>query len=283
MSEIFFLIILASIWLIFAVVQDLKKREIANWLNFSLIIFAMGFRFFYSLFSGDFNFFYQGLIWIGIFFVLANVLYYTRFFAGGDFKLMIALGAVIPFSSVFLENLKIFSFFLAFFFLIGGLYLVPKIIVVTSAHFEKFKKEFKKQFKIYYKICMMVLFLLIVLSFLSLLVSADILILIPLIILAILPYLYVYLKAVERVGLIKLVDAKSLTEGDLLYKDIKIGKKIIKADWNGLSSEEIKQLRKRKVWVRDGIPFSPVFLISFLAVIYFWFSGMIGLLWNSFW
>ena len=32
--------------MIFAVVQDLKKREIANWVNFSLIIFALGFRFF---------------------------------------------------------------------------------------------------------------------------------------------------------------------------------------------------------------------------------------------
>jgi len=63
MYEIAFLWILALIWIVFATVQDLKMREIANWLNFSLIIFALGFRFFYSLFSsGGFGFFYQGLL-----------------------------------------------------------------------------------------------------------------------------------------------------------------------------------------------------------------------------
>ncbi|MBI2056754.1 hypothetical protein HYT91_00690 [Candidatus Pacearchaeota archaeon] len=52
MFHIIFLVALALVWMIFAVVQDLKKREIANWVNFSLIIFALGFRFFYSLFNG---------------------------------------------------------------------------------------------------------------------------------------------------------------------------------------------------------------------------------------
>lgn len=41
-----FLIVLCLIWIAFAVIQDLRKREIANWLNFSLIIFAIAFRFF---------------------------------------------------------------------------------------------------------------------------------------------------------------------------------------------------------------------------------------------
>jgi len=50
------------------------------------------------LFSeAGFGFFYQGLIGLGIFFVLGNALYYGRMFAGGDAKLMIALGAVLPF------------------------------------------------------------------------------------------------------------------------------------------------------------------------------------------
>ena len=71
MFETIFLMILGAIWILFSVVEDLRKREVANWLNFSLIVFALGFRFFYSLFSDvGFNFFYQGLIGLGIFFVL---------------------------------------------------------------------------------------------------------------------------------------------------------------------------------------------------------------------
>ena len=63
MFEVIFLGILALVWIVFATIQDIKSREIANWLNFSLIIFALGFRFFYSLFElNDFNFLYQGLL-----------------------------------------------------------------------------------------------------------------------------------------------------------------------------------------------------------------------------
>jgi len=113
MLETIFLISLGLIWIIFAVVQDLKKREIANWLNFSLVIFALGFRLFYSLF-GEFGyeFFYQGLIGFGVFFLLGNLLYYGKVFAGGDAKLMISLGAIIPFSKSLFTNiiLCVFSF-----------------------------------------------------------------------------------------------------------------------------------------------------------------------------
>ena len=49
------LICLALVWILFATIQDLRSREVANWLNFSLIIFALGLRFFYGLFS-NFNF-----------------------------------------------------------------------------------------------------------------------------------------------------------------------------------------------------------------------------------
>ena len=71
MLGVIFLFILGLIWITFASIQDLKNKEIANWLNFSLIIFALGFRFFYGLFeSNNFEFFYQGLIGLGIFFTM---------------------------------------------------------------------------------------------------------------------------------------------------------------------------------------------------------------------
>jgi len=46
MYEVIFLIVLALVWVIFATIQDIRTREVANWLSFSLIIFALGFRFF---------------------------------------------------------------------------------------------------------------------------------------------------------------------------------------------------------------------------------------------
>ena len=53
----------------------------------------------------------------------------------------------------------------------------------------------------------------------------------------------------------------------------KEAQKTIKAKWDGLSDADIKLLKKKKkfVLIRQGIPFVPVFLITFLILIYIWF------------
>ena len=80
--------------------------------------------------------------------------------------------------------------------------------------------------------------------------------------------------------MIEKVKVKDLREGDWLYKDIKIGKKIIKADWGGLSKKDIMSIRRNKkfVKIKQGIPYSPVFLFSFIVFIYLWQTG----LWKNF-
>ena len=276
--EITFLIVLALIWIAFATFQDLRTREIANWLNFSLIIFALGFRFFYSLFSESFGFFYQGLIGLGIFFILGNLLYYGRFFAGGDAKLMIALGAVLPFSECFSVNLKIFASFFIIFLFVGAIYSIATSIYFSLRNFKKFRKEFSFQLRKNKKLICLVLFLGLVLMILGFLESMFFVLGV---LVFILPYLYIYAKAVDEACMIKKIKTSQLTEGDWLYKNVKVGKKTIKASWDGLKKEEIKQLRKKYkiILIRYGIPFSLVFLISFLILIYFWKTG----LWNSLW
>jgi len=279
MFEVIFLFALALIWIIFATVQDIKKREIANWLNFSLIIFALGFRFFYSLFSEvSFAFFYQGLIGFGIFLVLGNLLYYGKMFAGGDAKLMVALGAVLPFSTILNENLKIFLLFFVLFLLIGAAYSIFSSIYLSLTNFKKFKKEFSKQFKKNKTWSILAIFIALILGALG---FSDSLFFILAIIVFILPYLYLYVKSVDESCMVKRVKTNELTEGDWLYKDLKVGKKIIKAKWDGLSKENIRLIKKELnyVTIRNGIPFTPVFLISFIILFFMWKWG----LWNSFW
>ncbi|MFH1311180.1 MAG: prepilin peptidase [Nanoarchaeota archaeon] len=278
MFEIIFLIFLALIWIIFATIQDLRKREIANWLNFSLIIFALGFRFFYSLFSENFGFFYAGLIGLGIFFILGNLLYYARFFAGGDAKLMIALGAILPFTGSLLSNLKIFSIFLLVFLFVGAVYTILSSVYLSLKNFKRFKKEFNKQLTRNKKLTYFVLIfglLFMVLGFI------QNLFLIIGVLIFILPYIYIYSKAVDESCMVKRIKTSQLTEGDWLYNDVKIGKKVIKASWSGLKKQEITLLRKKysNILIKYGLPFSPVFLISFLIFIYIWGTG----LWNSLW
>lgn len=271
-----FLIVFSLVWIIFAVVQDLRKREIANWLNFSFVIFALAFRFFFSLFTEEgFNFFYQGIIGFAIFFIVGNLLYYGRVFAGGDAKLMMALGAVLPMFSNFPSNLYFFLEFLLFFLVVGAIYGVIFGVALAIKHRKNFIKEFSRQIKKSKN----VFYLLVVLGTLLLFLSfVNSLFFYLAILFFISPYIYFSAKAIDEACMVKDVDSKLLTEGDWLYFNIKIGKRIIEARWGGLNKSEIDFLRKhkKKVKIREGIPFSPVFLISyvFILISYFLFEGI---------
>jgi len=215
MYEIIFLAILAVVWIFFAVVQDLRTREIANWLNFSLIIFALGFRFFYSLFNSDFGFFYQGIYGLGIFFIIGNLFYYGRIFAGGDAKLMIALGAVLPFYDNFYENINFFLIFLMIFLFVGAIYTLIGSLWFSLVNFKAFKKEFRKQLRKFKKYYLSGLFLAILLALLGfvngIFLSLGALIFVFL-------NLYIYAKAVDESSMVRNVKTGKLTEGDWLYK-----------------------------------------------------------------
>ena len=80
----------------------------------------------------------------------------------------------------------------------------------------------------------------------------------------------IYAKAIEESCMIVFVDAKDLTVGDWLYEEIKVGKKVIKPNWQGLDEQDLKvlQRRGRKVKVKQGIPFTPGFLAAFVVLLW---------------
>ena len=282
MLEVIFLFALGLIWIIFATVQDIRTKEISNWLNFSLIIFALGFRFFYSLFAaGNFSFFYQGLIGFVIFLILGNLLYYGRMFAGGDAKLFISLGPIIPLSGTFSANLGSFMLFFLVFLLAGAAYSILISTSLAIRHSKKFGREFRKQFnknKSRLNLLMLLAILALVLG-----IIVNYLLVFLGVIIFVLPYLYLFAKSVDETAMVKNAPVYSLSEGDWLYHDVHIGKKVIKATWDGLSRQDINLLRKRgknfRVKIREGVFFSPVFLIGYIVFFYLWSRG----LGNSFW
>jgi len=222
MLEIIFLLVLALIWIIFATIQDLRTKEIANWLNFSFV----------------------------------------------------ALGPILPVSNNFFPNLENFFLFLLIFFLVGAVYSIITGFALCFKHYSRFRKELKKQFKGKKKLVILATFFAVIIGLSTLFTNYFLLYLAVLIFL--LPYLYLYAKAADEAIMIKIIDSKNLREGDWLYKDIKIKGKTIRATWNGLSRKEISLLRKskKKVLIREGVAFSPVFLISFLVFFYLWIIGL---------
>ncbi len=272
------LLVLGFIWIIGAIFQDLKRREVDNLWNFSLIAFALAYRLAVSIYIWDYVFFINGVFGFLIFLILGNVLYYGRVFAGGDAKLLIALGTVLPLSYDWMVNFRIFVGFI-FLFLIGGaIYVFIWALVLMVMHFRDFSSEFVKQVKSYIRLFYVSFILVVGVIIFSLVVGEYIWMILSLAIISF-PLLLVFAKSVEEACMIKSMSPKKVTLGDWLYKDIKIGGKVIKADWEGVSEEELELIYKKgkkDILVKQGVPFTPGFLIGLILLLVVVKKGMFG-------
>jgi hypothetical protein len=276
--ENWFLIFLGFIWIVGAVLQDLKRREVDNLWNFSLIGFALAYRLAFSIFNGNYWFILNGLIGLIIFYFLHNLLYYGRLFAGGDAKLLLSLGVILPLSFNWIINFKIFGYFILLFLTAGSVYVLIWTIVLVLLNQRRFFKKFIEQWGNYKKMFFIAMFFSLLWIIFVFLMSQISLILIGLIVL-LFPILFIFTKAAEESCFIRMVKPKKVTEGDWLGEDIVVSGKKIKSNWNGVSKSElalIKNKYKQKVLVKFGVPFTPSFLISFILLLIFaWkFEGL---------
>jgi hypothetical protein len=271
------LIILALIWIIGAILQDLRRREVDNLWNFSLIAFALAYRLSISIFNADYWFILNGLIGLAIFFILHNLFYYAKLFAGGDAKLLMALGTILPLSFDWLVNLKIFGLFVILFLISGSIYAIIWAIFLVVINRKLFYQEFLRQWKIYRKLFLVALIFALIWIVFAFFISQVQLVLIGLIVLSF-PVLFVFAKSVEESCMIKEVNPKKVTEGDWLYKDIVVGGKKIRSTWEGVSKKDLMLIQKKcrkKILIKQGIPFTPAFL--------FGFAGLLWLVWKYSW
>jgi Flp pilus assembly protein protease CpaA len=275
-SEIFsnfniFLIGIGIFWMIISSIQDFKRREVENWWNFSFIAFVLVFRAFLSVQTWNYMYFVWGIIGLIVGFILANAFYYARIFAGGDAKLLMALCTVLPLSLSWNVNLYLLILFLIFFVVSGSIYGVIYSLFLTIFNYKRLKVEFSKYFKkykrlIYYIDCALLLVILIFIFFKFYMGIALC------IVLMFSSFLLIFAKSVESCCMERLVAVSDLTIGDWTIKSIKAGKRLIKPNWEGLNENELKVIQKYcrgKVLVKQGIPFVPVFLITFSAMILF--------------
>ena len=264
-----FLIGVGIFWMIVASIQDIRKREVENWWNFSLIIFVLAFRALLSVETWNYWYFLWGIIGLAGGFVLANAFYYGRLFAGGDAKLLMALGTILPLSLSWQTNLNILILFLILFLFAGSIYGLFYSFGMMIFHFNNFQKEFSKQFKKYYQLIIYIELFNLILILICLLTSFYFGLTFC-VILFLSPFLLIYARAIEEACMIKLVSKKDLTIGDWLYKPIKIGNKIIKPNWEGLNENELVLINKklnRKIFIKQGLPFVPSFLIAFILLL----------------
>lgn len=274
LEEYYFLFGLAFIYVIFATIQDLKTEEVSDWLNFSFVAFALVYRGLYSSLNNELRFFGFGVLGVFVFFALGNLFYYLRVFAGGDAKLLVGFGAVLPFSS-FKEFFLISFGFIFLLFLVGAVYSLIYSLFIVRKRWGKFREEFFNNFKknIYLlSLCLIffVVFIFFLDSFLNILFLFSFFVFIP--------FLYIYIKSLDKC-MVVFLNYDKLREGDWILEDIKLSRGIIRKTVHGLSREDIKKLQraKKNVYIKQGIPFVPAFLISLLIMVFFFLTFEVSL------
>ncbi len=267
-----------------AAINDLKKREVPNWVNYGLVAAGFGFAILQSIIAADWHFLLYSIVGAGIALAFAALMFYTGQWGGGDSKLMIGLGAILglpfelasPFVSLesplvaFFTNLVFISFFYAI--LVGG--------IMALRNRRKFARALSEQAKSSSVLRKVVLGSA-ALSLIVALLAGDPAIRLALAALIIAMLLSLYLsmmaKAVEKSCMLKLVSPLKLTEGDWIAKDVFVsGKKICGPKDLGIEKKQIRQLialykRKkiRTVLVKEGIPFAPSFFVAYVATVIF--------------
>ncbi len=256
--EYVFLFVLAGIWTLFAVVQDLKTTIVSDWLSYSLVGIALAYRAFYSSINNDWMFFVYGVLGFAVFFVLAYGFYYTRTFGGGDAGLLIGYGVILPFTSYF-SLLYLSVGFILVLFLVGAVWNLFYSFYLVSKDRKRFFPEFGRSWKenkifVFVGIGIFVLSLFFKVWYLG-------------IVFLLLSLVWVYVRGLDK-GMIVLKSPDKLIEGDWILEDIKVGNKIVRKSVHGLSRKDIVLLKrsKKKVYIKDGIPFTPAFLGALIAI-----------------
>ena len=255
--------------LIVAVFWDLKIREIPDWLNYFLIASGLGIRVIISIVNYDYIPLVEGLIGFGVFSVLGIGMYYSGQWGGGDAKLLMGCGAIL---GLWFTPFHIGVSFLLNGMLIGGLYGVLWFFIMILNNRKTFVKAINKEDKKAMKV-----FLILILIVVVLLMLFDFPMKVPFIALILLSGILIIMmfsvKTLETSCLIKKLKVSLLREGDWIVKDVFVKKKKICGPQKiGITNEQIALLKKHKinqVFIKEGMPFAPPFLISFLISLIF--------------
>lgn len=277
------LVFLGLIGLIIAIYSDFKTTEIPDWLSYSLIIIALALIAFNSLAYNNFLNIKIALINLIIFFIIGNIMFYSKQWGGGDVKLLIALSVIFSTYPEFL--LKFFSPILDINFpiiifvntlIVGCIYSM----IFTIYKSIKNRKEFLKQYKVYLvktknlrKIVLVLSILLIILSIIMTNIYLKMIIFFSSLSILFLLYSWFYIKSVEKSCMYKVMKVNELREGDWITKDIYKNKTLIlKIPKYGITKQEINLLKKYKITeieIKQGIIFTPNFLIATILSLIF--------------
>ena len=262
-------------------ITDLKTREVPDFVNYGLIISGVALNLLFSIVYSNFSFIINSIAGLAIFYAIAWVMFYAGQWGGGDSKMLMGLGSMIGFN-VFSIKTQFLTAFLINALIVGAAYGIIWSVLLVIKNRKGFSREMKKMLsepKIVR--AKKVLLSLMVLTLAVILFAAKgyvrILLLTLLFMILVTFYLWIFVKAVEKSCMQKLVEPSKLTEGDWIVNDIYVNKKYICGPKDlGVGKKQIRQLiefyrkgKVKKILIKEGIPFVPSFFLAFIAAFAF--------------
>jgi len=248
------LLSIAALVLIIGSIHDIRVREVPDWLNFSLIAAALGIRLLYSSYTSEWSVLINGLVGFAAFYLLALVMFYTGQWGGGDSKLLMGMGAVFGLDIFFFRTLEVplMVWFFVNSLFVGAIYGFGFSIIMAIRRWKDFKLEYVKRYRKARIVKLVTYAVIVILGILMLVVDVPVLrmmFLILMITLFVIVFLWIFIKTVETVGMVKTLKTEDLTEGDWIVDEIFVDKKKILSK-KVLTATDIRRLRKH----RDFVP-----------------------------
>ncbi len=261
-----------------ATYSDLRTREVPDWLNYGMIAAGVGLRLIWAASAWDAMILVEGLLGLLLFFLVASLMYYGGQWGGGDAKMLMGLGCLMGLGiprAWTLNEMPDLAVFWLLLLLAGALYGLAASVTLSIRNFRALRRSFMPLFA-KNRTRLLALLLLALASAAGSRLSPDQFIRLGLLALsgvaAFTALLWIYVKAVEEVCMVKDYPIARLTEGDWIAEDVVVaGKRICGPKDLGVSREQIATLKglagQKKILtvrVKEGIPFLPPFLIAFM-------------------
>ena len=275
---IFLSLVVGLVALIIASLFDIKTMEVPDWLNLSLVAFAIGSSLILSIYHGYSHIIINSLLGLALGLVIGLLLFYTGQWGGGDTKLIIGLCALIGLSYSDLgKSIPTIILFLVNTLLVGAVYGLAFSFVKAVMNFKSFRQTAEQRLRSKEIFVIRIILLVIGIgAFAFLLITRSIesaFIFGIAMALFLFFYLWAFISIVEKSCMIKEVSVSALTEGDWIVGDVAKGKKVLlRAAKTGITLKQIELLKKyriRKVTTKVGIPFVPSFLIAYILTFAF--------------
>ncbi|MBS3106539.1 prepilin peptidase [Candidatus Woesearchaeota archaeon] len=261
--------LIAFVYLLAGTITDFKKREVSDWANYGLIAMGLALNAYLSIVDWDWRPLAASVVVLCAFWLFGWLMCRAGQWGGGDSKLLMGLGALYGLD-FFLVSFLVGSLFM------GAIYGVAWSMVLAFRHREAFIKRFRGLAEEWKKWRILAFSALIASALLWLIWKPLFLFFTFCALIYLLLYLCMFIKAVEDSCMRKWIPPEKLTEGDWLAKKVIVSGKVLAGpdDKEGLSKSQVAKLQElarkgkvKKVYVKEGIPFVPSFLLGWIAAL----------------